>query len=502
MTPRQGLLVLIGVGSLIRLALAGAVGPGNDEAYYALYARHLDWSYFDHPPLVGWIVAAVRLFVGVERVIIIDRLGFVGLFAGSTWLMFRLTTRWFGQSAGLAAAFALNLVPFFGIAVGTFVLPDGPLLFFWLLCLDRLAVGLERPDSLGSWVLVGLAWGGALLSKYQSLALPVGTLAFVIVGREWRVTLRQPGPYVALLLGLIVATPVWWWNAREGGASLIFQGGRAMGGHFAPWNLAIALLAQAAYLSPWVAWPLSRALARRGDEMDRARCFFVCNAAPVILVFAAVACTRDVFPHWALIGFATLLPLLGRDWAGRHAEEPRRMARRFGWMAIGSCLLPLLLLAQGWTGLIPGLADPTRDVVGWPAVAAEVRRVAKEGRLRFVFAGNWAVSAHLSYELGDQIPVLCYNAGDARGFADWSEPTTPVGTDGLLVAVDDRSIEPGCYEPYFRRIERVETFEVRRLRTKIRSVRLFRGIGQIQPFPFGRIQSVDRDDTHVIYPHR
>ena len=44
-----------------------------DEAHYALYGLHLDWSYFDHPPLVGWIqalpinfefsVGFIRLFI-------------------------------------------------------------------------------------------------------------------------------------------------------------------------------------------------------------------------------------------------------------------------------------------------------------------------------------------------------------------------------------------------------------------------------------------------------
>ena len=28
----------------------------SDEAYYKLYAEHLDWGYFDHPPLTGFLV--------------------------------------------------------------------------------------------------------------------------------------------------------------------------------------------------------------------------------------------------------------------------------------------------------------------------------------------------------------------------------------------------------------------------------------------------------------
>ena len=31
------------------------MGLSVDEAHYALYAQYLALSYFDHPPLVGWI---------------------------------------------------------------------------------------------------------------------------------------------------------------------------------------------------------------------------------------------------------------------------------------------------------------------------------------------------------------------------------------------------------------------------------------------------------------
>jgi 4-amino-4-deoxy-L-arabinose transferase-like glycosyltransferase len=41
--------------AIIRLLLAPLVGLGVDEAHYVLYGLNLDLSYFDHPPLVGWV---------------------------------------------------------------------------------------------------------------------------------------------------------------------------------------------------------------------------------------------------------------------------------------------------------------------------------------------------------------------------------------------------------------------------------------------------------------
>ena len=48
------LLVLL---AFIHLYLGFLLNLSVDEAHYALYGIHLDWSYFDHPPMVGWIQA-------------------------------------------------------------------------------------------------------------------------------------------------------------------------------------------------------------------------------------------------------------------------------------------------------------------------------------------------------------------------------------------------------------------------------------------------------------
>src|SRR4029453_6360728 len=109
------------------------------------------------------------------------RLGFILLFGASTWLMDRLTARCYGERAGFLAALALNVTAYHTAAAGAFALPDGPLLFFGLLTLDRLAAALLAPPSwrLGPWVAVGLAWGGALLSKYHAVFLPAGAVLFL-----------------------------------------------------------------------------------------------------------------------------------------------------------------------------------------------------------------------------------------------------------------------------------------------------------------------------------
>lgn len=133
-----------------------------------------------------------------------------------------------------------------------------------------------------------------------------------------------------------------------------------------------------------------------------------------------------------------------------------------------------------------GRTDPARDLVGWDRVARELERRGWVGNPgRFIFTGQWYNSGHLAFELGGSESVLCYSK-DSRAFGDWSEAGKFVGKDGLLVSVDGRSAEPGCYERYFRRIVPLGSFQVEREGQPIREVRLYHCVGQVLPFPYDR----------------
>ncbi len=109
-----------------RLAFAFGLGFGIDEAYTLAISRDLNLSYFDHPPLHQWMAhfAARIASEGVGA-----RLPFVALFAATGWLLYRLTSELFGPRAGLVALLGVNVTPFFFASAGTWLVPDGPLLF-------------------------------------------------------------------------------------------------------------------------------------------------------------------------------------------------------------------------------------------------------------------------------------------------------------------------------------------------------------------------------------
>ena len=521
MTDRRWLLVLIAVSRVLRLAFAWSVGPGNDEAYHALFALHLDWSYFDHPPMMA-LIARLGLFLSRGHLSIgAMRAGFIGLGAGSTWVMARLTTRFYGQRAGLIAAFLLNATAYFGVATGTFILPDGPLLFFWLLTLDCMAAAFLATGRLGPWIGVGLAWGCALLSKYHAVFLPMGATLFMVVEPMARRRLREPGPYLAFGLGLLMFSPVIWWNATHGWASFAFQGERAQsGGGFRADFLAQAVLGQMLYLLPWIWLPLWAALIRAGrassDKDATSERFFLSQAAVPTMIFLFVSCQRMILPHWSLVGMLPAFPLLGRDWSSLQLRTLRRRVVIFALIpVIGIAAFvgearwgvlqrlarhqPDLLVrtnakSRGWISkamskvhwlvMLASANDPTVDMSGWDQVANELKnRGLLDTSGTFLFTSKWYHSGHLAFATGNRVPILCYSARSAHNFAFWEDSAHWLGHDGILLVINETTTEPEAFARWFDRIEPLGEFSVERAGSVVRRVRLYRCVHQLRPFP-------------------
>ena len=496
MSPRRLLWGMIVVTALVRLVWSSVLGLGMDEAYHSLFLRHPDWSYFDHPPMLALVEAVGVSLAGGLVVPVTLRVGFVLLFAGSTWLMARLTARFFGEWAGLLAAFALNISAYHTAAAGGFALPDGPLLFFWLLTLDRVAAALEHPERWSGWVQVGLAWGGGMLSKYHAVFLPGGVVLFAILEPSARHLLRRVGPYLAVVVGLVVFAPVLYWNATHEWVSFLFQGERAVGGlRFRPLALLAAIGGQAAYLFPWLWWILVTILFSRVRHFYRgatvADRFLVCQSILPLMVFTAVACVRPVLPHWTLVAYLSIFPLVGQLWELRWREDPTRTRRRLAVLAAIPALTMGLIVVQYQTGFLnrlglPAKLDPSADLYGWDQIADEIKR---RGLLdqpgTFVFAGTWYLSGQVGFATRrDNVPVLCYNQREPHNFAFWDRPEDFVGRDGILVSIAGTSHEPACFARFFERIDPPIRFDVTRHGQVVRRVRLFRCVRQLAPFSF------------------
>jgi hypothetical protein len=486
--PRRALAALILITFLVRLGWAVVIEAGNDEAYNYLYSVYPDWSYFDHPPMTMCIDKAGLFLCGGNVNLLSLRLGYLLLFAGSTWILYRITSRWYGAWAGFYASLALNLSVYYSAVIGVFAVPDGPFLFFTLLTLWALSEALVgSPGKVRPWIWVGLAWAGALLTKYHAVFLPAAALVYVILTPQARRVLRSPGPYLAVALGSLAFCPVLLWNGEHGWASFVFQGSRALGWHARPHGPLLLALASMGLLLPWIFVPLVKAVINRlrGPALAEIDRLLLCFASVPLAFFLAVSCGRRVFPHWSLMGFVPLFCLVGQRWANLAQATPARSRRQI--IAMSAALLAMVAAVgiQVRFGVATFLSrDPCREFSGWESVGREIEARGLIQPNTFLFTDSWHDSGHLALAVRNQAPVLCYNMGDARGFAFWTRPEQWVGKDGLLVSLHDDPKEPGQFEHYFQHIELVATFPMTRGGKPFRNVKVFRCIHQIEPFPF------------------
>src|ERR1700677_3064632 len=61
---RRGAIGVVALAVALRLIYAWRVELMPEEAYYWNYAQHLDIGYLDHPPMVGWLIAAGTAALG------------------------------------------------------------------------------------------------------------------------------------------------------------------------------------------------------------------------------------------------------------------------------------------------------------------------------------------------------------------------------------------------------------------------------------------------------
>jgi len=500
---KQYALLLIVLVALYHLFFIGIVGPGDNEAYYWTWSKHLDLSYFDHPPMVAYMIALTTA-VGGDSVFFL-RIGTVLLFCITSLLIYLLAFELSGcRKTAFYSLFLSNIIPLFFL-VGILTVPDAPLAVFWLLYLFLL-LRVVKGNPWWHWYLMGFALGLAVLSKYFAVLLVPSTLLFLLSDKRLRAFLKSPHPYIGLLVSAAVASPILIWNIRESWASFMFHlSTRHEGGVF--WNnLWTLVIGQLGVVTPFLLFCfiailfifVKRSFSSGGNICDK---FIVLTSAPTLVFFYIVMClTNDAEPHWPGLGYMPLL--IGAVWLYPEYLVKRRnlnvrFSRRgpsvFGFLRmwlkgpralklfVGAALVvPLVFILimniqlfyplyrpaissidspSDLTGWEVGKYDATSDLFGWPEVAEKVREIVIEmtgsGEAPFVFSSHYNVASQLSFALKDTKNVFCLSSSIDQ-FDFWQDTKDLLGRNAIYV-LTNRYYLPPQDGFMFERIEGPET---------------------------------------------
>jgi 4-amino-4-deoxy-L-arabinose transferase-like glycosyltransferase len=466
------LLLLLLSQVLVHVGLGFALGLSGDEAHYALYGAHLDWSYYDHPPLVGWAqwpLVALGASDGVLR--LVPEM----LWLGTALLVHAVAQRMHGllapqrstgQAAGLWAVLAFSLAPLLHV-LGIGLLPDTLLMCFTAaLMLQTLRLfDAHEVRRLQAWLLLGLLLGLAGLAKYTAIFAALPLLACLLAVHGARL-LRQPGPWAALLLAVLLVLPVFVWNAQHGWISFAYQLKHGAGSHWQPAQLGVFLLAQLLVYGPLLGWGAWQALRchRFAAPLGRSGGWLLGFFALPFAVLAYLSGGGSGLPHWTAPAWVALAPFAGVGLAALWADGRRRLVGLLGAAQALFCalLFGLMLLAgPPWVASTQASdpVNPFTDFHGWAEAGARARQLAAQHQIQHLAVQNWTLASRLAW-YARPLPVHVLDPAFDQ-FSLWSGEL-PRGADALLLDWSQMAYELPLGPGQFARCERLDSFAVQR----------------------------------------
>ena len=407
LSPFQSAALLVIACTLLRLVAAVSTELTTDEAHYALYGLYLDWSYFDHPPLIGWLQAVVLLFSDTDLAL---RIVPILLFASASLVLYKVSLTLFPDESPWLGFVSVGIMQS-GVMlqlIGLAMLPDGPLLLLGLLVvlvLHRILSG----GSLRYWLLLGLLLGLAGLAKYTAVSLVITVLLALTLSKQWKHFLR-PGPWLALIIALLLIMPVLYWNYRHDWISFLYQIHHGTGK--SGWELKRLVISQIGQLivygpGIYVFGMLAAFFALKnyknlGSDHERGVMLCLALSLPLLLLFGWNSGYEMTLPHWTSFGWVAL-SLLAARWIIHSWGR--------GWVRVAvktSAVYSILFVGIVFSQLIsPWLPfsdnkDILRDLYGWGEAAqrAEKLRVemaTTEGSVPLIFTDNWTRASRISW---------------------------------------------------------------------------------------------------------
>jgi 4-amino-4-deoxy-L-arabinose transferase-like glycosyltransferase len=167
-----------------------------------VYGREWQLGYDKLPPLPWWLIEAAHRVLGADIVYYATaQVAVLIAFA----LVFALSRRLVGAVGALVGILIIDGLHYLQYTAVKFN-HDVIQLPFWALAGYAFHAALRR-SGLGSWTLLGFAIGGAVWAKYFVIVLALPYALFMLFDRQARRAWATPGPWLSLLVALLVASP-------------------------------------------------------------------------------------------------------------------------------------------------------------------------------------------------------------------------------------------------------------------------------------------------------
>ena len=410
--PIELVLTLILILLVARFAVAAATPISFDEAYYWLWSQHLAGGYYDHPPMIAFLIRAGTIVFGDTSIGI--RAGALVLSTASVWAVWRAAAILLeSETAALFTALLFVLTPMSAVE-GVVATPDAPEMAAAAFLLFALAKVKETGNG-AWWIAAGIAGGIAALSKYTAFFLAAGILFWLVLSRPERSWFRSPWPYAAAGIAILMFVPVIAWNAAHGWISFALQFGRVGSGGFRLRYLAEFLGGQLALATPFIAVLAAVGfvlILRQRQRIESRLGLIAALIAPSVAYFVVHALHDRVQGNWpsflypalAIAAVAASERFVTAGWTARLVLWSRRLA-----IPVALFVTAIVYVQAVW-GPIP-LREPVGRLIGagMDRVAADIVHLQSVTGAKTVVTTAYPIAAWLTFYLPGHPEVIQLN---------------------------------------------------------------------------------------------
>ncbi|WP_121352868.1 ArnT family glycosyltransferase [Flavisolibacter nicotianae] len=378
----------------------------SDEGYYWFYAQHLQWGYYDHPPLVAVMIRLGSFLfpgeLGVRFFNVLLSTAALALFFSLLPERIKHTNRTY---LVMLSAPLLHYLTFL-------VFPDGPLLTFSLLFLV-VYKQFVKEKNLATSLLLGVSLALMAYAKYH------GSLVLLFTVMANPRLLKQGYFYLSLLVAAVLFLPHLWWQYQHAFPTLKYH----LSGRTSQWSFRhvgeyvsqqIVAIGPGLIFLPFVC--------RAKDVFERTLRFIIIGT---LLFFLVSSFKTFVHFHWTSIA---LFPLL--YFAVDYYNRPEKTTL-FRWLILPFVVLFFLARLLLMIPLIPGMHVGEDVYHGRKAWAKELSIVA--GNKPVFMPNNLRESSLYSFYSGKQGVTLYNRPAKKSQYELWGYEDSLQGKDVLLV---------------------------------------------------------------------
>jgi len=356
----------------------------------------------------------------------------------------------------------LNLTLFAHIYAITIV-PDTPLIFFWLLVVysvqERLITGNQN-----WWYLAGVGLGFGLVSKYTAVVIIGAIFFFFLFSSKYRKELLSPYPYLAIIIGFLIFAPVIYWNYERGWASFLFQSAeRADTVRSLRITYILQLFASQLFiLSPLIFVYLFKGFSSTIKNWKTTLNLHLYFWSSIVIIggFTLVSLTSLVKMNWLLPGFLPLIAIIVIQYPESFIN-PKKLVRVGAWCSILIILVGHLIL------VVPNIPLGNGNTwSGWEDAAERVYEIQQQNggnEKVFIFSNGYKAASLIKFYLPDQQNTYAENIYGKRAlqFDYWGVPDNLKGKDALYVRSDrtEYKSDLDVIKKYFDEVVEIETLD-------------------------------------------